>query len=213
MNRTESRYRSTAVKMDKALLVLLEKKDLAYITVKELCATAGVNRSTFYLHYETIGDLLAECADYCNRQCFDRYSREYADVAGRLATADLEELVFISPGYLRPYFAFVRENRPLFKAVFSGRAGLDTQSTFNALYKKIFSPVLDRFRLPEQHKAYIISFYIAGLMAIVAQWIREDCRTPIDSVIAVTMQCILPPGTALPASGTQKDTEAPPCPA
>lgn len=54
MNRSESKYFSTAVKMDKAFLELLEKKDFAYITVKEICENAGVNRSTFYLHYETI---------------------------------------------------------------------------------------------------------------------------------------------------------------
>lgn len=50
--------------MDEAFLRLLEKKDFAYITVKEICETAGVNRSTFYLHYETIGDLLAESAEH-----------------------------------------------------------------------------------------------------------------------------------------------------
>lgn len=203
MQRSESRYRSTAEKMDRALLRLLEKKDFMYITVKELCAAAGVNRSTFYLHYETVGDLLAECAAYCNRLCFERYSREYADVAGRLATAELEELVFISPAYLRPYFEFVRENRPLFRAVLSRRGGLDTQSTFDALFKKVFSPVLDRFRFAEKDKPYVISFYIAGLMAIVAQWLRGDCNMPIDDVIALTMQCILPGGVSKSQLGFQ----------
>ena len=58
MNKSESKYFNTAVKMDKAFLDLLEHKDFEYITVKEICKTANVNRSTFYLHYETIGDLL-----------------------------------------------------------------------------------------------------------------------------------------------------------
>ncbi len=212
MERAESRYRSTAVRMDRALLRLLEKKDFMYITVKELCAAAGVNRSTFYLHYETVGDLLAECAEYCNRLCFDRYSGEYAAVAERLATAELEELVFISPQYLRPYFEFVRENRPLFKAVLSRRAGLDTQGTFDALFKKVFSPVLDRFRFAEKDKPYVICFYIAGLMAVVAQWIREDCRMPVDDVIGIVMQCILPDGAdaQLRAFGARTRAPAPP---
>ena len=52
MNKNESKYFNTAVKMDKALVTLLEKKDFEYITVKEICDTAGVNRSTFYLHYD-----------------------------------------------------------------------------------------------------------------------------------------------------------------
>ena len=54
--------------MDKAFLELLEKKDFPYITVKEICQAAGVNRSTFYLHYETIADLLEETSQYIIRQ-------------------------------------------------------------------------------------------------------------------------------------------------
>ena len=50
--------------MDEAFLKLLEEKDFAYITVKEICEKAGVNRSTFYLHYETVNDLLAESTRY-----------------------------------------------------------------------------------------------------------------------------------------------------
>ena len=56
MNKSESKYFNTAVKMDTALMSLLKKKPFEYITVRELCETAGVNRSTFYLHYENMGD-------------------------------------------------------------------------------------------------------------------------------------------------------------
>lgn len=58
MNNSESKYFNTALMMDRALINLLEEKGLEYISVKEICEKAGVNRSTFYLHYETIGDLL-----------------------------------------------------------------------------------------------------------------------------------------------------------
>ena len=47
MNKSESKYFHTAVKFDRALLSLLERKSFDYITVSELCAEAGVNRSTF----------------------------------------------------------------------------------------------------------------------------------------------------------------------
>lgn len=69
MNRSESKYFATAARMDEAFLELLEKKDFAYITVKEICEKAGVNRSTFYLHYETVNDLLEESA----RHIIDRF--------------------------------------------------------------------------------------------------------------------------------------------
>ena len=51
MDKNESKYFLTASFMDEALLLLLQKKDFEFITVKELYKKAGVNRSTFYLHY------------------------------------------------------------------------------------------------------------------------------------------------------------------
>ena len=50
--------------MDEALIALLEKKDFEYITIKEICGKAEVNRSTFYLHYENTTDLLREATQY-----------------------------------------------------------------------------------------------------------------------------------------------------
>lgn len=65
MNRSESKYFNTAIKIDKAFLSLLETKDFAYITIKEVCAAAGVNRSTFYLHYQNTRELWTKaCCSY-----------------------------------------------------------------------------------------------------------------------------------------------------
>ena len=61
MNRSESRYFATAARMDEAFLALMAKKDSEYITVKEICEVAEVNRSTFYLHYETMSDFHYIC--------------------------------------------------------------------------------------------------------------------------------------------------------
>ena len=53
--------------MDEAFLTLLAKKDFEYITIKEICEVAGVNRSTFYLHYETMSDLLSTATVYYSK--------------------------------------------------------------------------------------------------------------------------------------------------
>ena len=51
MNKNESKYFNTAIKMDQAFLELLEKKDFAYITVKEICHEAGVNRFIYIMKH------------------------------------------------------------------------------------------------------------------------------------------------------------------
>ena len=68
MNKQKEKYSSTAFLMDEALIQLLNEKDYEYITVKEVCKKAGVNRSTFYLHYESIDDLLEETLEYINKK-------------------------------------------------------------------------------------------------------------------------------------------------
>ena len=194
MNKAESKYFGTASRMDEALIECLAKKDFEYITVKEICEKAGVNRSTFYLHYETIADLLNECVEYTNSKCFQKYSSELADIQRRLSSEHLEDLIFISPEYLMPYFEFVRENKRLFKVALSQPTSLNAESTFRQLFVNIFSPVLDRFHFSEKDKSYIIMFYIGGLVAIVKEWIGRDCADPIEQIVDVCMRCIIPSG-------------------
>lgn len=45
-----------------ALLRLLEERDIAEISITELCREADINRATFYRHYENPAELLAEIA-------------------------------------------------------------------------------------------------------------------------------------------------------
>lgn len=78
MNKSESKYFNTALLMDEALIRLLEVKDYEYITVKEICEKAGVNRSTFYLHYETVNDLLSECLENIKKRFLIRLQRSLA---------------------------------------------------------------------------------------------------------------------------------------
>ncbi len=39
-----------------------------------------------------------------------------------------------------------------------------------------------------------LSFYIKGFMGIVAQWLKEDCAAPVEQIIRICTQCILPCG-------------------
>lgn len=54
---TDRRIRKTEQALQNAFIRLVMEKDLPRITVKELCAAADINKSTFYLHYKDIHDL------------------------------------------------------------------------------------------------------------------------------------------------------------
>ena len=68
MNKSESKFYNTALLMNQALIEILNKKDYEFITIKEICKKAGVNRSTFYLHYNNIDELLSECIENTDKK-------------------------------------------------------------------------------------------------------------------------------------------------
>ena len=191
LDRAKSKYFNTAARMDEALIELLEKKDFEYITVKEICEKAGVNRSTFYLHYETVGDLLSECVEYTNAKCFAKYSKSLANVGERLSSGRREDVIFISPEYLTPFFEFVRDNRRLFKVVLTNPRVMNAEGTFRKMFSEIFSPALDRFSFSESEKPYIVLFYIGGIMAVIGKWIKGDCAEPVEYIANLCMRCVL----------------------
>ena len=115
MNKNESKYFNTAIKMDEALISLLEKKDFEYITIKEICDKAGVNRSTFYLHYENTRDLLEETTRYILDKHFAYYLVDTTGITERFENCALEDLVFVTAEHLTPYLTFIKENQHIFK--------------------------------------------------------------------------------------------------
>ena len=60
----DKRIVRTRLAVFNAVFDLATEKDLDKITVVELCERAGINKSTFYLHYKSINDCFQKCFDY-----------------------------------------------------------------------------------------------------------------------------------------------------
>lgn len=191
MNKSQSKYFHTAVRMDSAFLDLLEQTDFEYITVKAICEKAGVNRSTFYLHYDTVADLLAESVEYMNGQ-FSAYMGNENTMLPRIQDCPLSELQFITPEYLAPYLRYIADHQRLFRTAVRHAVPLGLDKVYGRMFQCLFSPVLARFQVPEQDRGYIMAFYIHGLMAIVSRWLENNCSDSIDHIMRLVQQCVLP---------------------
>lgn len=190
MNKSESKYFNTAVRMDKVFLELLEKNDFAFITVKEICKKAEVNRSTFYLHYETIDDLLSESTDFVIKQFVTHMNEDPGDFIQKIETCPLEELYLITPSYLTPYLNYIKEHQKLFRTLIENAGTLRMDMTYTKMYYHIFSPILKRFGVPEQNQKYRISFYIHGINAIITEWLKTDCKDSVEHISSVIQSCV-----------------------
>lgn len=191
MNKNESKYFNTARKMDEALITLLEKKDFAYITIKEICDTAGVNRSTFYLHYENTADLLNETTRYILDKHFSYYSIDKKGIYERFENCEKKQLVFITAEYLTPYLNFIRENQRIFKVSIKQFNSMNMDEVYGRMFTQIFNPILARFGVPERERGFVMKFYLTGVYAVVMEWLEKDCAEDMNTVIKVITDCVL----------------------
>ena len=190
MNKSESKYFNTAVKMDLALISLLKKKSFEYITVTEICQTAGVNRSTFYLHYETIGDLLSETEQYLINDFLSYFSTDTQSIALNLSSCQSSELIFICDKYLTPYLSYIKDNKEVFGTALQHNKILGFEDTYKRMYQHIFQPILNRFGCPPENQAYVMMYYLNGITAIISEWLKNGCDKSITEISEIISQCI-----------------------
>ncbi len=182
--------------MDIALMRLLEDKDLEFISVKEICACAGVNRSTFYLHYETIDDLLRETAEYLVDD-FLRQMRAHGEMDVGTDDADGENgLFYVTRKYLLPYLTYIKENRRLFGTALKRSRTLQLNRSYEGLVAHVIDPALDRYGIELGERAYIVAFFMKGLMAVVEEWLRRDCADDVEHIAALMQALVQAPGSS-----------------
>ena len=189
LNKSESKYYNTACLMNEALILLLEKKEYSFITIKEICEKAGVNRSTFYLHYETMNDLLSETIEYVGNKILKKFNNKVLDKQ-IIKNSMMEDLFLVTPEYLLPYLEFLRENKAIYKIAFSQPNVLKEQYIISYLFKNIFEPILDKFSVPKEEQRYMMNFYLNGMSAVMIEWIRNDCKEDIQTIEKILTKCL-----------------------
>lgn len=190
MNKSESKYFNTALAMDEALMQLLLKKEFQFITVKEICEKAGVNRSTFYLHYDSPKDILEECMFLLNKRFKEQF--ENAGIKENIATIqmlDKKDLIFINDKYLRPYLNYIYENQSIYRAIYQFPDLFSSKKSFGILLNQLIYPIMDRFNIKEEERKYKIEFYIKGISAIICKWVNNRCKEIIDQIINIIIDC------------------------
>ena len=190
MNKSDSKYFNTATKMDLALISLLKKKPLEYITVSEICERAGVNRSTFYLHYETIGDLLHETTRYLLNDFLSYFPSDTQKIAYDLKNCELDDLVFIGDKYLTPYLTYIKDQKEVFSTALLHNKTFGLEDVYKRMFDNIFNPILDRFHYPPNDRQYVMMYYLNGINAIIGEWLKNGCNKSIKDISEIIAVCI-----------------------
>lgn len=149
-----------------ALVSLMEEKEIDRISVSELCALAGINRSTFYKHYGSQYDVLEEMG----------YLLVDKIVELGLPEDDLEKQVTAVCAYMqqnRRDFQLLLRNfgveSPVIQAMFRGRiAAVPQYGNSLAACDEVERGLLD-------------VFVMNGVYALIRHWLLDEVnKTPED---------------------------------
>ncbi len=139
----------------------LTKKPLSKISVSEIVADCGVNRKTFYYHFENINDLLK----WVLRQ-------EAVDIVMELDNAlDYEQSI-------RFVIDYIDKNEEIMKNIYSmGKNEL--RQFLYADFKDIITSIVEntqsslRFAVPQDFKDFLINFHTEAIAGLLQEWIVD----------------------------------------
>ncbi len=96
----------------------------------------------------------------------------------------------MTPEYLTPYLGYIKEHKRLFKTAMGNAAVLGMEKSYDRMFQHVFVPILDRYRVVERDRPYIMTFFIHEMMAVIAEWLKNDCDDSMEHVISVIQRCV-----------------------
>ncbi len=166
---------------------LVAQKNIAALTVQDVTRKAGLNRTTFYLHYSGLHELLDDCA----RTLFEQMRTEiYANkpVPSRKDPAALVPFIESVFRHLEKHEKFYRamlgrQGDPFFRGLFQ-----------DLLSELIFEPLTGRYPSDESDPrlAMNLRFFSAGFTGVAAWWLERGKPISVEQASLQVVRDILP---------------------
>ena len=155
------RTRLTKRLLRENLLELLKEKPVEYITVKELCELAELNRSTFYAYYNDVPAL-------------------YREMGGELAQALLDHIRAINQGGqidTAPMLSYIRDNRELFHLLVYRDKYLNANQPVQLQIIQGYFDISPELHLPcaPEEREYFLQYLYMGGTGIIHRWVQNGC--------------------------------------
>lgn len=164
------------------MIELLEEKEFEEINVMELCERAGVNRSTFYSHYNNTRELLEEVHIIFNEELNKSYNAENQITRQNTALVLEDELVY--------YLEFIQAHRTFFKSYMDHLGNFKRDEFYTSVKNTALIPMLKRKNITDETTINFVSqFYLQGIAAIIKDWIYNDCAEDITYIAETIILC------------------------
>lgn len=88
------------------------------------------------------------------------------------------------------YLNFVKDNKRIFKLIHDKPEIFDSKKLLNYMYKNFFSPILDKYKVKENEKEYVFTFFTQGTLSIVLRWVSKGCIESVEDLANIIIGLI-----------------------
>lgn len=176
IRKQDQRSRVTRQMIEQAFLLLLDKKPVSAITVKELSELAQINRGTFYLHYLDIYDLLEKMeADILD---------ELQAMLGEYSVITLEAKTDSPDTFATGLFHFFEKNRQLC-SILLGENGDKSfiDKIIRMFHEQSIEEYMRLFDNTGREQADMFYYFIAhGFIGLLQFGLRAETTIPLQKI-------------------------------
>ena len=178
--KVDRRVIKTRKQLKKGLAALMKEKSVNQITVKELVEEVDINRSTFYLHFKDIQDLLREIEENMEAQ-IKRAIEEHPIVSGN-------ENAFY---FIEDMFRVLDEEREISKALIGPNGDMEFIHRIERIIKENSRGTLEKmFSGKKEDLKYFYAFFLSGCLGLVKVWLNEGEEKSPEEMAQMTFNMI-----------------------
>jgi AcrR family transcriptional regulator len=185
----DRRIRKTKKALLQSLIELISKKKLSSITVKELTDLADVNRSTFYLYYRDIFDMVEQIED----EMFGEFNKIFEKLRKESNIYTKEMTTYNSlVSFFTHMFEYVKDNASMIKILL----GPDGDPSFIDKFKNAILQTEPPFNesVPKVKIHYLRPFIISGCVGVIQQWVMDDLKVSPKEMAVIVAEMITKSG-------------------
>ena len=178
--KVDRRVIKTRRQLKKGLAALMKEKSVNQITVKELVEEVDINRSTFYLHFKDIQDLLREIEENMEAQ-IKRAIEEHPIVSGN------ENAFYV----IEDMFRVLDEEREISKALIGPNGDMGFIHRIERIIKENSRGTLEKmFPGKKEDLKYFYAFCLSGCLGLVKVWLNEGEEKSPEEMAQMTFNMI-----------------------
>lgn len=155
-----------------ALFELMSEKELAKITISEICVRAKINRKTFYSHYRSPADVIEELEN--------EVLNEFSAILRRSG----ESLLDIGTA-IRDISATIEQRRDFFKRLMRQNPDLFNKGKIKAMLCRVITVSLKNAGALTDNETALkaaAEFSISGVLALYSAWFDNDCADKLSFI-------------------------------